>query len=292
MRGDPAGAVSARGKLQDFIPRFGDPDPSMGKRNDSAAQKWGGRFLISNFKALTDRGVRKNVTVITTGDLGMTAPINVQLRWARNDGANPNAKAGNPVPPFLYPLHGSATKVKVRVRRGIDPTSSVTVDEYELGVNDVLPIDNITARWLGVEVEAIGANPPVPDDTTTWVEAIATPVTNVGPKNEIHPWDVAQNPIFRATSAAATTLLAANSDRVQFFIVNTSTNADLLVQLGLGPNGNNPVFGASPKGTFVLPRNNFFTYESPCPCGFKGTVFGIWSNAGDGGAIVHEGTVY
>jgi len=284
-----AGPVNpVTGRLQDYIPRRGDEKPTMGRRPDSAPQKWGGRSLISNWSSLATLGVRKSVTLITTGDIGIPQPVNVQLRFARNDQAD--TKPGNPVPPFDYPLHGSATQVIVRIRRGVDPSSSPTTDIYNLFVNDVLPIDIITSRFLGVEVEAAGDIGD--DDVITWVEAIATPVHEIGAKNQIHPWDVAQNPGFIATSATATTLLGANSDRVQFFIVNTSTNADLLVQLGKGPNDDDPTWLPNPLGTFVLPRNNFFTYESPCPCGFKGTVFGIWSNAGDGGAIIHEGTVY
>ena len=136
------------------------------------------------------------------------------------------------------------------------------------------------------------AGVPQVDTTTAWVEAICSPVQNIGPTNEIHPWAVSDNSAFKATTAVATTLLAPNTQRVQFFIQNTSTNADLLLQFGLGPNGDVPVFGATPTGTFILPRNIFAVYESPCPCGFKGTVFGIWSNVGDGGAIVHQGFVF
>jgi len=297
------GAVSKGGRLEDFRHRTGDERSGAPGMDPSAAQKWGAITLLSNFASLNQpgtgtaanenvRGVVRRATFVRTPDLGEPMPLNLQIRFARN--STTNVKRGNPVLPFNYPLVGSATRMKVTIRRGIDPSSAPTIDDYFIGTNQVLPIDTITARQLGVEIEAVGPDPtPEQRNTTTaWVEAICSPVTNIGPTNEIHPWAVATNPAFIATNPGGTSLLAANSQRVQFFIQNTSTNADLLLQFGLGPNGNPPVFGATPTGTFVLPRNIFAVYESPCPCGFKGTVFGIWSNAGDGGAIIHSGLVF
>jgi hypothetical protein len=262
------------------VARLGNPRAAMGSQRD---RKWGGRYLISDDAALNAIGTPRRVTIITTGDLGVPTPVNVQLRFAVNIAAN-----RQPALPFLYPCHGGISLVRVTVRRGVDETSGMTTDVYNLSVNDVLPIDIITARLLSVEVEVTGFG----SGTTTWVEAIATPVNNIGALNQVHPWAVAQNPTFVAATAAATTLLAANSDRVQFFIVNTSTDADLMIQLGLGPNGLTPLWLPTPRGTYVLPRNMFAVYESPTPAGFKGTVFGIWTAAPTGGALVHEGTAF
>jgi len=293
---------SKSGHLEDFRHRQGDERSGSPGVAPGAAQKWGARTLLSNFQSLNQPAVGtgernpkptvKRATFVRTQDLGVPMPLNLQVRFAVNDQGN--VRRGNPILPFEYPLVGSATRIKVTIRRGIDPSSSPTIDDYFIGVNEVLPIDTITARELGVEIEAVGpaAIPNDPDSTTAWVEAICSPVQDIGPTNKIHPWAVADNPAFKATSATASALLAANTQRVQFFIQNTSTNADLLLQFGLGPNNDVPVFGATPKGSFILPRNIFAVYESPCPCGFKGTVFGIWSNAGDGGAIVHQGLVF
>jgi hypothetical protein len=262
------------------VARLGKARAALGSQRD---QKWGGRYLISDDAALNNTGTPRRVTILNTGDLGIPTPINVQLRFALNIAAN-----RQPALPFVYPCHGGISLVRVTVRRGVDETSGMTTDIYNLSVNDVLPIDIITARLLQVEVEVTGFG----SGSTTWVEAIATPVSEIGPINQVHPWSVPRNPAFIATTAAETTLLAANSDRGQFFIVNTSTDADLMVQLGKGPNGLGPTWGPPPRGTYVLPRNMFAVYESPTPAGYKGTVFGIWSGAGTGGALIHEGTVF
>jgi hypothetical protein len=250
---------------------------------EKAGPRWGDRRLISDDAAQNNRGTNRRVVLVDTKDLGMPEAINIQIRFAANNAAN-----NQPVEPFTYPAPGAVSLVRITIRRGIDDQAGLTEDVFNLTVNDVLPIDIVTCRWLTVTAEVTGFG----SGTTVWVEAIATPVHHIGPKNEAHPWDVSGNPDFKAASAAAITLLGANSDRVQFFVVNTSTDADLLIQLGKGPNGLSPVFGATPKGTFILPRNMFAVYESPCPCGFKGAVFGIWSGAGTGGAIIHEGTAF
>lgn len=281
--------IGRDGQLTDYIPRPGDPRPTVGRRPDSRSQKWGGRFLISNVPATNALGIPSQVTVIQTGDLTLPTPVNIQLRFAAN-GAN-----RQPILPFLYPLPGVAPSVTVTIRRGVDPSSSPTIDTYTLLTNDVLPIDMVTARDLGVEVSA-----QAPADVTVWVEAIAAPVHDIGPVNKVQPWFFSQNPTFIATNPAPVSLLAPNSDRVQFFICNTSTNADLLVQLGRGPNLALPQWLPFPLGSFILPRNRFAVYESPAPVCFKGTpgdgvrgsVYGIWSNAGDGGAMIHEGTAF
>ncbi len=296
--------ISESGRLEDYIPRRGDASPTLGGRNDSRRQKWGGRRLISDNAALNEAGVPRRVTLINTGDMGLPDTINVQLRFANNipnvSGqdplGNPILAGNNPQFPFLYPAPSGVFLVVVTVRRGVDRTVGSTTDTYEMTVNDVFPIDNIAAANLSVDVEVTGAG----SGTTVWVEAIATPVDRVGPTNQVHPWQVSQNPTFINTNPAAVSLLPPNSDRVQFFLTNTSTDQDLLIQLGRGPNNALPSFGPPTLGTFVLPRNNFNVYESPSPAGFKGipgdgvrgSVYGIWSGAGNGGVMIHEGTAF
>jgi len=281
------GLITTRGTLQDYIPRPGDPSPTVGHRNDSKRQKWGGRYLISNFRNLRDAGVRNSVTVVSTGNLPLPMPIDVQLRFAANGTNN------QPVLPFTYNMTGSATKLLVRVRRGTDPTASPTLDEYPMFPGNVFPIDVITSRNLGVDVIAQGL---AVDDTTVWVEAIATPLQDIGPINKVYPWNVVTNQSFRATSAVGTVLLPYNSSRQQFYICNTSTDADL--GIGFITGGQDAIAPAdlptwpTTNIAFVLPRNSFAVYESPCPCGFKGHVTGVWSNAGTGGALITEGAAF
>jgi hypothetical protein len=268
----------------------------MPGRTDSNQQKWGGRFLLSN---LGVPGSTTRATVIQTGNLATPTPINVQLRFAQND---PGLGGGNrAILPFDYPVHGGVVLLRVTVRRSSSQTASPTVDTYLMGPNDVFPIDTITASVLGIEVDFPD---PVGSGSTTWVEAIATPVCDIGPTNKVYPYNVAANSRFVATNAVAVSLFPANSDRVQFFITNTSTDADLLVQFGLGPNNALPTWAPNPLGTLILPRNQFAVYESLAPVTFKGlqgfngipnargTIYGIWSNAGTGGAMLYEGTAF
>lgn len=285
------GPIDRRGRLQDFIARPGDPPVTIPGRADSKQQKWGGRFLISDQTALNNIGVPRAVTVLATGDLQLPTPINVQLRFAANNPIN-----NQPILPFTYDAHGGISRVTAELRRGTDPSASPTIDTFNMFVNDVLPIDTVTARELGMRVFVDGFG----SGSTTWVEAIASPVTDVGPKNHVYPWNEPGNPRFVALNVAATTLLEPNSDRIQFFIVNTSPDADLLIQFGRGPNLALPQWLPNPLGTFILPRGGFSVYESPAPFSFKGVtadgvrgaIYGIWSNAGTGGAMIHEGTVY
>lgn len=252
------------------------------------AQKWGGRYAISNWAADNNVGINRQVTCVQTGDLGEPTALNLQIRFAAL--ATPVGTLGvSPVMPFVYPAVGSMSRVRVTIRRGSDPSASPTVDTYDVPTGWTLPIDVVTARNLGVEVEAIGF---VADDTRGYIEAIVAPVTAIGPKNTSYPWSRPENAAFIATNAAAVSLLGENSDRQQFTICNTSTDADLMVQLGLGPSGDLPRWLPTPRGSFVLPRNMFAVYESPAGNCCKATIYGIWSNAGNGGALVHAGRTW
>lgn len=251
-------------------------------------QKWGGRYAISNWAADNNAGINRQVTCVQTGDLGEPVPLNLQIRFAGL--ASPVGQLGvSPVLPFQYPAVGSLSRVRVTIRRGSDPSASPTVDTYDVPTGFVLPIDIVTARSLGVEVEAVGFTA---DDTRGFIEAIVAPVTTVGPRNTAYPWSAPEDASFIATSAVATSLLGANSDRQQFTICNTSTDADLMLQLGLGPSGDLPRWLPTPRGSFVLPRNQFAVYESPAGNCCKATIFGIWSNAGNGGALIHAGRTW
>lgn len=270
------------------LPRVPGDSPVRGVR----ATKFGGRYAISNWVLDNNAGVPRQVTVIDTQDLGEPTPMNIQIRFA-NIGTPIGDRAPSPTLPFQYPATSGATFCRVKIRRSNDPSASPTVDVFDVPVGFVLPIDTVTAQKLGVEVEAfgVGAAGSV-DDTRCFVEAIATPVTNIGPKNTVYPWSAPENASFIATNAAAVSLLGANSDRQQFTLCNTSTDADLMIQLGLGPSGDLPRWLPTPRGSFVLPRNMFATYESPPGNCCKATIYGIWSNAGNGGVLVHAGRTW
>ena len=104
---------------------------------------------------------------------------------------------------------------------------------YNTAPGDVLPFDIVTAKQLGIDCTASSFAPGGNfDDTRGFVEMIATPVCVVGPKNNSYPYDVAANPSFKTTAATPFALLTPNPQRIQFFVVNTSTDADLLLQFG------------------------------------------------------------
>lgn len=283
------------GQLQDYIPRRGDPDPNL-RPGLTSRQKWGGRSLLSNDPAVP-RPASSRQTLIATGDLGLVRTLNVQLRFAVNGPAN------QPVLPFRYAAPPANATIKVTVRRGVDPTSGVTDDTYivEGTTANLFPIDMISARTLGVDVEAI--SDPAGNMTTVWVEAIATPVDYPGPMNLVHPWGIVNKQITFSGIAGGAISLRQNSDRVQFFIVNAATDADFYIGFKSAdftlpaqviPAGDFPTIGPPPTNTaLILPRGGFATYESPCPCGFKGDVLMRWSNASAAGfALITEGVAY
>lgn len=286
--------INRDGTLQDFLPRPGDPRPTIGNRNDSSAQKWGGRFLLSNDPVFNGQGIKAKATLIATGDLGLPMPVSVQLRFAPNVAMPGGGNA--PVLPFKNAVVGGINRWRVTVRRGIDQTTPITEDSYNLFVGipsgDTLPFDVVTVRSLGVDIEATTLAAP----GLAWVEAVAAPVHHVGAKNIVHPWDIVSRQSAHALGAAAVVLVA-NQDRAQFYLCNTSTNSDMLIGFvsetadQVVPGASLPVW-PSTNGAFVLPRNMFAVYESPTGNCFKGHVTAVRSGAGDGFLLATEGTVF
>jgi hypothetical protein len=280
--------------LRDFIPRPGDARPTIGRRNDSAAQKWGGRFLLSNDPAVIGTNVGRHATLVSTGDLGLPTPVSVQLRFAPNIAGPGGINA--PLLPFRNAVVGGVNKWIVSVRRGVDQTAPVTQDDYNLFVGvpsgDTLPFDVVTVRTLGVDIEAADLG----STGSAWVEAVAAPVCHIGAKSVVHPWDIVSVQSAHAL-AAAQVVIVANQDRAQFYLCNTSTNSDMLIGFvaetpdQVVPPGALPVWPAT-RGAFVLPRNQFAVYESPAGNVFKGHVTAVRSGAGDGFLLATEGTIY
>jgi len=267
------------------------PVDYLSRRNVGGdADKWGGRVLLSNDPALLNRPQgqqQRNATLIQIADLGRNRQINLQMRFASV------INTGNITPalPFSFDMVGGVNRYRVTVRRTVDRQAGPVEEIFDLFQQDTLPIDVVLARELSVNVEAMNLG----SDGQGWVEMAASIVSNPGPRNLWHPYDIVNQQRFQATSAAGLRLLAANKDRYHFTICNTSTNADLLVGFAspLPENAVPPVpVWPTTNGAFVLPRNSFYVYESPAQTCFKGNVMGVWSNAGDGGALLMEGTVF
>ena len=254
------------------------------------ADKWGGRTLFSNDAALLNRPQGQQVrsqTMVQIADLGRNRQINLQMRFANVI----NSSNVTPALPFSFDMVGGVTKYRVTIRRAVDRQAGPVEEVFDLFPQDTLPVDVILARELTVNVEALTLG----TDGQGWVEMAAGIVSDPGPRNLWHPYDVVNQQRFQATAAAGVRLLAANKDRYQFTICNTSTDADLLIGFA-SPLPNNAVpplpVWPSTNGALVLPRNMYATYESPPTACFKGNVMGVWSNAGNGGALLMEGTVF
>ena len=259
-----------------------------------ATRQWGRRVLLAanGFAPAIGTPPLTGVnTLIETHDLGRTYPINVQLRFAESD------TDGNAILPFSAAFPTSFVSqfgCRFTVRRGTDMVAPVTSDEYIVQnpfggtAGQVLPFDIVTARSLGVDVEFFDTGSGLPEGI--WVEAIATIVTDIGDQNKIQGYGVStlQGVLAAVATPANTVLLPAHADRRQFVVVNTSTNADMILCFGEGASWGPP----NVVGTIILPKNTFATYQSPVG-GYTGIVSASWNDpAPNGGALVTEGTYF
>jgi hypothetical protein len=269
------------GGLADFEANAGDQLPP-GKHHGSRAHRWGGVALLRNPNgAVTNIPSNANnvATIVDTGDIGRTRNIDLQLRFA----FDLNNSRSQPQLPWDNTYRGDGT-VRVTVTRGLDPDANVTVDVFDVngpailapfGDGDSLGVDIVEARLLTVKCELLGALSDI------WVELVATPVEEVGTAKRVVGWSRKEQRTI-AASAVATQLAKFRPGRVQYTVCNTSTNADLIVGL------DNTVNWVGQVGTFVLPRNMFAQFESDIG-GWRGELWGMWTAAPTGNALVTEG---
>lgn len=265
--------------------RYGDQVPGSGGTR-TPRRRWGTRVLLSNIPALMNAQpfARSRATVVETQDLGHPRLIDVQMRFA----LNASTQGNQPIQPFtpIFPLAPPLAALRIVLRRGLTPTGSVSTDTKTLTTfPQAFPWDILLERNLGIDVELIAGTP-----TSLWIEVIATPVQYPGYRDQVRGWTrnvTLTNFIAAVASPANVILLPANETRVQFFIVNTSTNADMIV--ALGDPGIGPASWAIPTGSIVLPRNQFASYESPIGGFAGGPITASWTAAPTGGALVTEG---
>jgi hypothetical protein len=279
------------GELTDFLRRPGDPP--IGQVSRSKRDKWGGRFLLTNDPALlnaTPSIGRRQATLIETPDLGMPRPIDIQIQFALDsiNAGTTHAPLGffNPI----FPIQNVGTSfLQFRQRRAFDPSAPLQENNERITTfPEQYPFDIVVARQLGIDVElAVGA--PI---MTVWIDSIAAIVDVPAVRNQIPGWgnNLTTNPAipaenFVAASAVSIPLLAIdNPARATMIIVNTSTNADLALGFGRTPR-----WVPTPRGSIILPRNMFSSYEGA----WTGAVFGIWSDpVPNGGALVTEGAFF
>jgi hypothetical protein len=265
-----------------------DPNQRDPRAAGGGADLWGQRVLLSNIPALINGPpfAKMRATVIELPDCGRPRAIDVQMRFALNS----TAAANNPLLPFsaTWPSSPPQAALRVSLRRGLDPQASVSLESKLIErFPQQFPWDILVQRNLGVDVDLVGGTP-----TSVWIETVATPVNLPAFRDQIKGWNRAltgaggTNFFAAVASPAQVTLLEKNEARVQFFIVNTSTNADMIIDLGLGTGG---ASWAGPTGSIVLPRNNFNTYESPIGGYSGGPITATWTAAPNGGALVTEG---
>jgi hypothetical protein len=264
--------------------RRGDQVPGSGGTR-TPRRRWGTRVLLSNIPALMNAQpfARSRATVVETQDLGLPQLIQVQVRFA----LNASTQGNQPIQPFtpIFPLSPPLASLRIVTRRGLTPTGSVSTDTKTLtSFPQAFPWDILLERNLGIDLELVAGTP-----TSLWVEVIATPVNYPSFRDQIKGWtrNVTLTNFFAAVaSPAQVTLLPANETRVQVIIVNTSTNADMIVDFGGGFGG---ASWAGPTGSIVLPRNLFASYESPIGGFAGGPITATWTAAPNGGALVTEG---
>lgn len=271
------GLFGPDGGLTDFQRRVGDPALPVAHplAGHGAARRWGKAVR------LTVAGVPQPVnaaTLIETGDLGQTYPIQLRFRFAP---INPSNVDEAPVvwsrlTPAL--LAGTLT---IKVRRGTDPNAPVGVTESVLALgtaSDTPDFDVVMARNLGVDVRIVGAG--------LWVECVATEVHVEDYRDRIVGWTTV-NPaggffVAAVASPANVLLMNARKARVGFTLVNTSTNADMIVNFGTGASWVGPV------GSIVLPAGSFSSFSSGFG-GFNGDISASWNAAvPNGGILVTE----
>lgn len=280
--------IGPDGKLHDFSNRGGDP-----RARGSNMQRWGFKQPLSSDGLKF--GFPNNATVVSTGDLQDSYPINIQFRFATADPIT-----GQPTGQFLsgWPFPNAPDSLNIKIRRTTDPLASFTEDNYVLQslgtlVTSTVPFDIITSRMLGIDVQFVQTS-GLPN--AVWVECLATIVTNISEQNRINGWNLVVAPgapagfIAAVASPADGLLLRALPQRVQFSVTNLSDNADLVIAFG-GPA--TWVSTVQAGGNIVLPARTATIvnrYDGPVG-GFTGEVRGSWNNAAPtGGALVWEGS--
>ena len=287
----PPPLIDGRGRLFDYQDGFlGESRQAKDASSESGRRRrWGNRQLLAvrpdQNPHLGGLVAKTGATLVDTGDLGRSFPINLTVRFAL-----PNASNGQPILPFtdLNPLVGGlagpAVKMTFTLRRGVDPQSPTTQDIYTMPdvrtEVDAAPFDTVVARGVGLDVALTmaGGTDAQQRQANVWVEAIAVVNDQVGVRDTLPGYvDTFDPPRIVPASAVGVLLLQKHIARCQFFVCNTSKTSDLYLSFGDLP--------ADPThATMVLLAGGANVYESPIG-GWAGNVQGIWT-----GALVTEGT--
>jgi hypothetical protein len=121
-----------------------------------------------------------------------------------------------------------------------------------------------------------------------WINVVATPVCQASPHALLTGWDgVAQQTFVAAVASPLFVELAPyRNTRRSIYVVNTSTNADLILAFGETQNAS----WVGPVGAIVLPQNTFATWEAPADGVPYTRITASWNNpTPNGGCLITEG---
>jgi hypothetical protein len=240
-------------------PRQGDITPADVPKN---VGRWGGVFTLQPGQSYAP---------VMTPMYPINIPIAYQIRFALS-----------PAGPFTPVCPNGVDGVEITLIKSIDLKSGGANERFRILDGQSQPSCTIIARNLNITVRSIGGE----GGANVTMQVSACPVAWVDCQ------DVAGTPASSYASTVSTfvpaavgpvTLLAANAARAQWFVQNTSTNADMILKLGTGASF------TGPSGTIILPRSSLGIYESPLD-GYLGIITAAWTAAPNGGAIVTEGT--
>lgn len=240
-------------------PRQGDISPHNVPAN---VGRWGGVFTLQPGQSYTP---------VLTPMFPVNIPIAYQIRFAPR-----------PAGPFTPIVPLGVDGVEVTLIKSIDLKSGGANERFILFDGMSQKTCTIIARNLAITLRSIGGE----GGANVTVQVSACPVAWVDCR------DVAGTPASSYLTAVETfvpaavgpvTLLAAKATRAQWFVQNTSTNADMIIKLGTGASW------TGPSGSIILPRGSLGIYESPLD-GYLGIVTAAWTASPNGGALVTEGS--
>lgn len=243
-------------------PRQGDI-----RRRHNPNSRWGSTVILKP---------QQSQTVISTEMFDSNIPIAVQLRWALNSHA-----------PYT-PVFPGGTGARVELLKSIDLKAGAANESFDINPNQVQPFCVIICRQLAVTVKNLSTSDPDSGDNVL-LHAAACVVQSVD-CNDILAFGngyskVTQQQFIQTQSSTPLLALAPNSRRAQFFVQNTSTDSDIIIQWG-----SDAGFGPPAKGVMILPAGIDGIYESPVGAWTGEVTISFSNGSGDGGALITEGS--
>lgn len=243
-------------------PRVGD----ISRRHNSNA-RWGSTVILKPQQAQT---------VIATEMFDSNIPIAVQLRWAANSRA-----------PYT-PVFPGGTGARVELLKSVDLKAGAANESFDITANQTQPFCVVICRQLSVTVKNLDTSDP-DSGNNVLLHAAACRVTNVDCNDLLGFGNgyqtISQQEFIQTQLSTPILALAPNARRAQFFVQNTSSDSDVIIQWGLDAG-----FGPPAKGVMILPAGFNGVYESPLSAWTGAVTISFSNGTGDGGALITEGS--